>query len=44
MMKRKTYMKPTMQVVKLQQQHRLLNSSPQGDLPDSQKPKTYDWD
>ena len=44
MMERKTYMKPTMQVVKLQQQHRLLYSSAKGDLPDSQKPTTYDWD
>ena len=43
-MKRKTYMKPTMQVVKLQQQSRLLDGSSKGDLPDSQKPITYDWD
>ena len=43
MMKRKYYMKPAIRIVKLQQ-HRLLYSSPKGDLPDSQKPTTYDWD
>ena len=42
-MKRKTYQKPTIRIVKLQRRQ-LLNSSAKGNLPDSQKSTPYDWD
>ena len=43
-MKRKTYMQPTTQVVILQQQSPLLDTSSEGDLGGKQKPKEEDWD
>ena len=43
LMKRKTYLKPAIRIVKLQQ-HRLLNSSTKGNLPASQEATPYDWD
>lgn len=43
-MKRKNYNRPTVQCVELKQRQQLLNSSPQGDLGDSQAPTNYDWD
>ena len=42
-MKRKTYMKPTTQVVILQQQSRLLSDSPKATLNGSENPEEIEW-
>ena len=42
-MKRKTYMKPTTQVVILQQHYRLLSGSPKGSLNGDEEPDEEDW-
>ena len=42
-MKRKTYMKPTTRVVKLQQQSRLLSGSPKASLKGEETAVEQDW-